>query len=125
MAAEYQHLRDAMDPTQISDNVLRYADSATIPPDPGNRDRQIYNEYTAAGGVTDPPDPLPEPPPPEPDANVRLDTGAQAAKTAWDANTPAAADRAGAEGGMSTEERLVRLEASLTALVDGHMTQPA
>ena len=65
MAAEYQQIRDAMT-GGISETVLRYADNAYIPPDPANRDRQQYDEYIAAGGATDPPDPLPEPPPPEP-----------------------------------------------------------
>lgn len=117
--ADYQHLWDQMRPGEYSSTVLRYVDSAYIPDDPANSDRAKYDEYTAAGGVTDPPPPLPEPPPPEPDANVRLDTGAQDAKAAWDANTPPA-ERV-ETGGMSTEERLIRLEASLTELVNGHM----
>lgn len=34
--------------------VIRYADGAGIPNDPGNRDWRAYQEYVAAGGVTDP-----------------------------------------------------------------------
>lgn len=37
--------------------VLRRADSATIPPDPGNRDRQIYLTWLSEGNTPDPPAP--------------------------------------------------------------------
>jgi hypothetical protein len=43
--------------------VIRTADGASIPNDPGNRDRAEYDKWLAAGGV---PDPYVEPPPPEP-----------------------------------------------------------
>ena len=125
MAAEYQQTWNMMtDPPSVSETtILRIADQAHIPCDGANRDYQEYLTWEAEpGNDIDPPPPLPEPPPPEPDANVRLDTGAQGAKAAWDANTISGRAE---PGGMSTEERLVRLEASLTALVDGHMTQPA
>lgn len=39
-----------------TDAVIRTADSAWIPNDPGNRDRQDYDKWLAAGGM---PDPLP------------------------------------------------------------------
>lgn len=64
--AEYQQLRDATNPTGISETILRVADQAYIPNDPGNRDRQEYEAWLAEGNTPDPPDPLPEPPPPEP-----------------------------------------------------------
>lgn len=48
--ADYQHISN-------SDAVLRYSDQAHIPPDGGNRDWQAYQDYVAAGGVTDPPPP--------------------------------------------------------------------
>lgn len=65
MTADYQQLRDAMT-GGVSDTVLRYRDSAYIPPDPANRDRQEYERYIAEGGETDPAPSLPEPPPPTP-----------------------------------------------------------
>lgn len=46
-----------------SDIVIRTADGAFIPPDPGNRDRREYDEWLAAGGV---PDPYIAPPAPVP-----------------------------------------------------------
>lgn len=48
--AEYQHIAN-------SESVLRYIDRATIPPDGANRDWQTYLQYTADGGITDPPPP--------------------------------------------------------------------
>lgn len=48
--AEYQHIAN-------SESVLRYVDGAYIPPDPANRDWQTYLQYTADGGITDPPAP--------------------------------------------------------------------
>ena len=53
--ADYQQTRNP--DGSIGDVVIRYSDGAFIPPDPANRDRQQYDEYTAAGGVTDPPAP--------------------------------------------------------------------
>lgn len=50
--AEYQFVAN-------STTVLRRADGAFIPDDPANRDRQEYDAWLAAGGVPDPPDPLP------------------------------------------------------------------
>ena len=50
--AEYQLIAN-------STSVLRRADGATIPDDPANRDRAEYTAWTEAGGVPDPPDPLP------------------------------------------------------------------
>ncbi|HEY2617782.1 MAG TPA: hypothetical protein VGI78_10625 [Acetobacteraceae bacterium] len=116
MASEYQHIRDY-------DGVLRYADNATVPPDPANRDWQQWLVYTEAGGITDPAPPPSDPPPPEPDPNQRLDTGVAAAVIAYEALTPppAPAQQPGGTGGLSTEERLLRLEETVQALCNGQM----
>jgi hypothetical protein len=45
--------------------VIRHSDSASIPPDPANRDYAIYTEWKEDGGVPDPYVP-PEPVPPTP-----------------------------------------------------------
>lgn len=37
-----------------SENVVRTADGAVIPNDPGNRDRAEYDKWLADGGVPDP-----------------------------------------------------------------------
>lgn len=58
MAAEYQQLMDPMT-QQLSGTVLRRSDSAYIPDDPANRDRQEYIQWCEAGNQADPPD---EPP---------------------------------------------------------------
>ena len=56
--AEYQQLND---PTtgKLSGTVLRRRDSAYIPDDMANRDRQIFVEWCEAGNTPDPPDPAP------------------------------------------------------------------
>lgn len=59
MTQPYQLLND-------TETVLRVADNACIPNDPGNRDRQEYEKFLADGGVPDPAPPSPEPPPPAP-----------------------------------------------------------
>jgi hypothetical protein len=125
MAAEYKQLNDSLTGT-ISETILRVADNAYIPPDPANRDRQQYEAWLAEGNEPDPPDPLPEPTPPPPDPNVRLDTGVDAAASTYNEMTPppAAAQQPGGTGGMSVEERLLRLEESLKALCEGHMAYP-
>jgi hypothetical protein len=45
------------------DTILRLADNAFIPPDPGNRDYREYLEWVDAGNT---PEPAPAPPPPPP-----------------------------------------------------------
>jgi len=44
--------------------ILRLADNAFIPPDPGNRDYREYLDWLDAGNT---PEPAPPPPPPAPD----------------------------------------------------------
>jgi hypothetical protein len=65
MMAEYQL-------TETDEIVIRTSDGASVPNDPGNRDRVAYDEWLAAGGV---PDPYvePEPAPPPPGAEVLYD----------------------------------------------------
>ena len=57
--AEYKQLFDVVT-RDISAVVLRVADQAFIPDDPGNRDRAQYEAWLAAGNTPDPPDQLPE-----------------------------------------------------------------
>jgi hypothetical protein len=115
MASEYQHIRDY-------DGVLRYADNATIPPDGGNRDWQMYLQYTEDGGTTDP-----APPPPvvipTPDPNERITTGVAAAVEQYNSATipDVKPDLFGATDPGVTA-RLDRLERSLQALLQGQMT---
>lgn len=115
--AEYQQLYD-LATREISTSVLRRVDNAVIPDDPANADRQVYLQWEAEGNVPDPPDPLPAPQPPPPDPNVRLDTGVSEAVDAWNANTPPAR---GGQGGMTGEERIIRLEESMKAMAGGQM----
>jgi hypothetical protein len=109
--AEYQLTND-------SDHVIRTSDGAFIPDHEGNSDWQDYQDWLDQGGVPDPADP---PPPPQPDANARLDTGVHDAVGAYDANTPPASAPAGGQGGMTADERLLRLEETIKALCNGHM----
>jgi hypothetical protein len=111
--AEYQLTSD-------SDHVIRASDGAWIPNHEGNRDWQEYQDWLDQGGVPDPYVPLPDPPQP-PDANARLDTGVHDAVSAYDANTPPASAPAGGQGGMTADERLLRLEETIKALCNGHM----
>lgn len=62
--ADYQQLHSH--DGSISSTVLRRSDTAYIPDDPANRDRQTYLQWVAEGNVPDPPDPLPDPPEPAP-----------------------------------------------------------
>lgn len=52
MTQPYQLLND-------TETVLRVVDSAHIPNDPANRDRQEYDQWIADGGVPDPAPPVP------------------------------------------------------------------
>jgi hypothetical protein len=113
MMSEYQ--------LTATESVIRTADGACIPNDPANRDWQEYQDWLAAGGVPDPYVPPPYVPPP-PDPNARLDDGVDSAVAAYDANTPA---QAAGEVGMSTEERLLRLEETVKAMCNGHMAGSA
>ena len=54
--ADYQQVRDPMT-GQISTTILRRIDSAYIPDDPANRDRQTYEQWLAEGNAPDPPSP--------------------------------------------------------------------
>lgn len=56
MAAEYQLVASLLGST-MQTAVLRVRDQAFIPDDPANRDRQIYDQWVADGGVPDPPPP--------------------------------------------------------------------
>jgi hypothetical protein len=111
MAAEYQYITNY-------DGVKRYIDEATIPPDEANRDWQEFLAWDAIEGND--PDPAPVPPEvvPVPDPNVRLDSGVQAAVETY--NAPIV-DQQGGSGGLSVEERLLRLEESLKAMCNGQM----
>jgi hypothetical protein len=61
--------------------VIRTEDSASIPPDPANRDYAEYLQWVEDGGVPDPYVP-PEPVPGQPSADERLDMGIDAALAA-------------------------------------------
>jgi hypothetical protein len=109
--AEYSH-------SHMDDWVVHNEQGSLVPiTDPD------YVAWLEAGGVPDPYVPLPDNITPNPMDNphFRLDTGVQGAVTAWNANTPQAAPGGGGggQGGLSVEERLTRLEASLTAMAQG------
>ena len=48
-----------------SETIIRIADSASIPNDPRNMDRQDYDKWLAAGNTPQPADPLPPVVPPK------------------------------------------------------------
>jgi hypothetical protein len=102
--------------TATDQAVIRTADSAFIPNDPANRDWVEYQDWLAAGGVPDPYAPPLDPPPAPPDPNARLNDGVRSAMQTYDKLTSAKADE------LSVEERLVRLEETIKAMCDGHMT---
>lgn len=122
--ADYQQLNDPLT-GQISATILRRIDSAYIPDDPANRDRQEFNAWVAEGNTPDPPDPLPEPPPPEPDANARIDAGAAAAVDTYQnapMPPPVVSETAPVQGGLpEVEARLHRLETTIQNWVEGQM----
>lgn len=48
----------------LTNVILRLADGASIPPDPGNADYRAYLAWVAKGNTPTPADPPPTPPPP-------------------------------------------------------------
>jgi hypothetical protein len=78
-----------------------------------------YVAWIEAGGVPDPYVPPPVNTTAPPTSAARLDDGVNSAMATWNENTPQAAP-GGGQGGLSVEERLKRLEASLIAMVEGH-----
>jgi hypothetical protein len=100
--------------------VIRTADQAYIPNSTSNYDWLEYQAWLDAGGVPDPYVP-PEIPPPPPDPNARLDTGVQAAVDSYNQHSTVPQQLPGGSGGLSTEERLIRLEETLKAMCDGQM----
>jgi hypothetical protein len=92
--------------TAIPEVVIHTEDGAPVASDDPE-----YVAWLAAGGVPDPfvPPPITTTGDPSGNPHVRLDSGVTTAVDVWNANTPQAAP-GGGQGGMSVEERLLRLE---------------
>jgi len=58
-----QAMTNAMYQLTTGDTILRIADNAFIPPDPGNTDYQAYLRWLEDGNTPLSPDPIPEPEP--------------------------------------------------------------
>jgi hypothetical protein len=105
--------------TSTDATVIRTADQANIPNDPGNRDWVEYQKWLTAGGVPDPYVPVPDSLlDPAPNPNERLNDGVKAAVETYNAKAPS--QQPGPPQEM--EARMLRLEETLKALCDAFMS---